>query len=87
MSLYHRCDLGLEEAAVHTFRHCSQMRSFWDHVSDLTARIDSEHLVHIDLAYTCDNVLLSCAEVRRIVILMLLAVERMVVWMMRMEGI
>lgn len=42
----HRCELGLELTAAHAFYHCP----FWDHIGELTARIDPEHLVSIDLA-------------------------------------
>lgn len=54
----HRCDRGLEERAGHAFFHCPLVRPFSDHVGEMTARMDPEHLVSIDLAYVCDNVLL-----------------------------
>lgn len=38
-----RCDLGLEETALHTFYHCPRVRPLWDHVSELTARIACAH--------------------------------------------
>lgn len=59
--------------------------SFWDQVDDLAAPIDPEHLVSINLAYVCDNVLPPWSGVNRLVFLTLLTVARM--WLTRMEGI
>lgn len=52
----HRCQLGLEKTTARAFYHCPQVRLFWDYFSELTARIDPEHLVSADLAYLSDNV-------------------------------
>lgn len=45
-----RCDRRLEEAVEYAFLH------IWVHVAELTALVDTEHLVSIDLAYVYDNV-------------------------------
>lgn len=64
---YHRCDSGIE-TAVHAFFHCPQVHPFWDHVGELTVRIDPEHLMSIDLAYVCDSVSASWSRVKPMII-------------------
>lgn len=41
----------------------------------------------INLAYMCNNVSLPFSEKKQMVFLMLVAVTRMVIWMLQMEGI
>lgn len=47
------------------------VRPFWDYVFELTARIDPENHVSINLAYACDNVLPPFSGVKRMVFLTL----------------
>lgn len=84
---YHRIDLSLKETAVHAFYHCLPVNPFWDHVSELTARIDPEHIVPICLKYACENVSPPYSGVRQMVFLALLAEARMMMWTTRMERI
>lgn len=56
MSDCQRCEHGLKETSEHTFFYCPLVRSFWDQVGELTARIEPEHHVSIDLTYVCYNV-------------------------------
>lgn len=61
--------------------HCPYVHLFWDYVSELMARIYPEHLISINLAYICNNVLPLYSVVKRMAFLTLLAVAKMVVWM------
>lgn len=67
----HWCDIDLEETTVSDF-HCPQVRPFWDHV-------DPEHLVSIDLAYVCNNLLPPWPVMKRMMFLILLVVARIVI--------
>lgn len=49
------CGRGPEKTTEHTFFHCSLVCPFWGHVGELTARIHTEQLVSIGLAYVCYN--------------------------------
>lgn len=60
-----------------TFCYCPQVRPFWNHVGELTAHVDQEHLVSIDQAYARENVSPSCSGVRRADFLTLLTEARM----------
>lgn len=51
-----RYEHGLKETAEHTFFYCPLVRPFWGQFGELTARIEPEHHVSIDLAYVCYNV-------------------------------
>lgn len=69
----------MEKAVVSALCHHPQVHPFWDRVDELTARVGSERLESIDLAFACDNVSPPCSEVRRMVSLTLLAVAMTVV--------
>lgn len=66
---------------------CRQVCLVWDFIGDVTAGIDSEHLVPIDLSYVCNNVPPLWFGVKRMLLLRLLSVARMVMWTTRIEGI
>lgn len=80
-------DLDLEETAFHAYYPCPQARPFWDYVGKLTAHIALNQLVLIDLTYECDNVQPLYSWVKQMVFLTLLAMARLVIWMMRKKGI
>lgn len=81
----HPCDLSLEEKASHAFYHCPRMDPFWEYDGQLKDRITPEKLMLIDLAYVCDTVSSRYCEMKRVVILALIAVARMVIWTKRMK--
>ena len=51
-----RCGRGLGETTEHAY-YCKQVRPFWDHVREWTARIEPKQLVLLDVGYVVDNVL------------------------------
>lgn len=65
----HRRDIGLEETASHDFYNCPHVRSSWDYVGSLMARIAPDQLVSIDLAYACANVSPPFSGVKQIMFL------------------
>ena len=82
-----RCGSGLEETTEHAFYYCEQVRSFWNHVGEWTARIEPKQLVLLDVGYVVDNVLPPFQDEKRVVFLAILAVARMVPWTMRKKGL
>ena len=82
-----RCSSGLEETAEDAFYYCEQVRPFWDHVSEWTARIEPKQLVLLDVGYVVDNVLPPFHGEKRVVFLAILAVARMVIWTTRNKGL
>ena len=78
-----RCDSSLEETAEHAFYYCERIRLFWDHVEEWTARIEPKQLVLLDVVYVVNNFLSQFQSDKRVVFLVILAVARMVIWMMR----
>ena len=71
------CSIGLVETAEHTFFYSEQVRSFWDHVGEWTARIESKQLVLLDVGYVVDSVLSQFQGEKRVVFLTILAVAKM----------
>ena len=82
-----RCCSGLEETAEHTFYNYERVSPFWDHVGEWTARIEPKQLVLLDVGYVVDNVLPPFQGEKRVVFLMILAVNRMVIWTTRKKGL
>ena len=74
------CGSGLEETAFHTFYYCERVRPFWSHVGEWTARISPRQLVLLDVGYIIDNVVPPYKGEKCVVFL--LAVARMVIWVM-----
>ena len=81
-----RCGSGLEETAEHAFYYYEQVRPFWDHVREWTARIEPKRLVLLDVGYVVDNVLPPFQGKKRVMFLAILAVTRMVIWTTRKKG-
>ena len=52
-----RCGSDLEETAEYAFYYCEQVRPFWNHVREWTARIEPKQL--LDIGYNVDNILLK----------------------------
>lgn len=67
----HPCDLGLEETTMPAFYDCPLMRAFRDYIGELTACIDPEHIVSIDLTHVCDNVSSTWYGLKRMVFMTL----------------
>ena len=78
-----RCGSGLEETALHTFYYCEQVRLFWSHVEEWTARISPRELVLLDVGYVVDNVNPPFQGEKCVVFLVIIAVARMVIWQTR----
>ena len=78
---------GLEETAAHAFYYCEQVRPFWDHVREWTARIEPEQLVLLGVGYVVDNVLPPFQGEKRVVFLAIVAAARMVIWTTRRKGL
>ena len=81
------CGSGLEETAEHAFYSCERVRTFWDHIGELTARIDSKQAVLLDVGYVVNNVLPPFQDEKRVVFQAILAVARMVIWTTRKKGL
>ena len=45
----HRRSSGLEETAEHAFYYCERVRPFWNHARELTAHIEPNQLVLLDV--------------------------------------
>ena len=78
-----RCSSDLEETAEHAFYYCEQVRQFWDHVGEWTARIEPNQLALLNVGSFVDNVLPPYQGEKRVVFLAILAVARMVIWTTR----
>ena len=78
-----RCDSDLKEMALHAFYYCERVSPFWSHVEEWTVRISPRELVLLDVGYVVDNVNHPFQCEKRVVFLVILAVDRMVIWQTR----
>ena len=69
--------------AKHAFYYCERVRSFWDHVGEWTAHIETKQFALLDVGFVVDNVLPPFQSEKRVVFLAILAVARMVIWTTR----
>ena len=76
---YSHCSSGSEETALHALYYCERVGSFWSHVGEWTARIDSKQLVVLNIGYIVSNVDPPYEGEKRVVFLVLLAVNKMVI--------
>ena len=65
----------------------SRVRSFWSHVGERMARIDPKQFVLLDVGYIVDNVDPQYRGEKRVVFLTILAVARIMIWMMWKKGL
>ena len=82
-----RCSSGLEETVKHTFYYCERVRPFWDHVQEWTARIEPKQLGLLGVGYVVDNVLPPFEGETRVVLLVIFAVARMMIWTTQKKGL
>ena len=82
-----RCDSGQEEMALHAFYYYEQDRLFWSHIEEWTAHIDPKQLVLLDVGYVVDNVDPPYQGEKHVMFLVILAVARMVIWIMLKKGL
>ena len=65
---------------MHAFYYCEQVRPFWSHVEESTARIRPKQLVLLDVGYVVDNIDPPYQGEKREVFLRIRAVSRIVIW-------
>ena len=70
-----RCGSIVKETAEHAFYNRERASSFWDHVGEWTARIETKQLVLLDVGYVVNNVLPQFQVKKRVVFLATLAVD------------
>ena len=80
-----RCNMGWVETAEHAFFHCSKVRSLWRVVNGITARIDAEQLIQLDICYVIFDFDPPLKGEKRMVFRAILAIARMVIWTTRQE--
>ena len=76
------CGSGSGETAEHAFYYCEQVCSFWNYIREWTAHIEPKQLVLLNVGYVIDDVLPPYQGEKCVVLLAILAVARMVIWMM-----
>ncbi len=80
-------DMTKVSARYIAFYYCEQVRLFWSHVEEWTARISPRELVLLDVGYVVDNVNPPHRGEKRMVFFVILAVARMVIWETRNKGL
>ena len=80
-----RCNSGLEETAEHALFHCSKVHSLWQAVNGLTARIDANQLIQLDVCYVIFDFDPPLRGEKRLVFRAILATARMVIMTTRKE--
>ena len=80
-----RCNMGWVETAEHAFFHCSKVRSLWRAVNGVTARIDAEQLILLDVCYVIFGFDPPLRGEKRMVFRAILAIARMVIATTRKE--